>query len=195
MGIDKIRRGIMDSITENNANEIGLEEEEQVEQDLLAEYTPEEQQDIFLAPFYSYYLTSAVDGGIIAAAREFDAFDRAMVDSLEQLKGNKLIEAAFWNLDSDAKRKETHQKIKSEGKSFDDVKEEYMAVIVRAIATVTQKASKKDAGEYLYFVHDIAERVAYASGEGFLGTGEKLSPKEKAFLDELRTALGIGNEF
>ncbi|MCE1247945.1 MAG: hypothetical protein LWY06_14980 [Firmicutes bacterium] len=181
----------MDAITgENNQN---LVAEETVYTEKLEEYTQEERQDIFLAPFYSYFLASASDGGIIAAAREFAEFDRVMVDSLEQLKGNKLVEASFWNLDSEAKRKDAHQKIKTEGQNFEAVKQEFFPLIKRAVEITKTKACKKDAGEYLYFIYDIADRVVNASGEGFLGTGEKVSPKEKEFLEEFRNLLGLGS--
>ena len=47
------------------------------------------------------------------------------------------------------------------------------------------KASAEEAAIYGQCILQLAERVARASGSGWFGFGEKISAKERAYLDEL----------
>jgi hypothetical protein len=53
------------------------------------------------------------------------------------------------------------------------------------------KATREEAEAYKRFLYEVAEKVAEASGEGFLGTGEKTSDAEYEFLVRLSETLGL----
>jgi hypothetical protein len=46
--------------------------------------------------------------------------------------------------------------------------------------------------KYKRFLVELAESVVQASGAGWLGTGEKVSSEERAFLATLKEMLGPG---
>jgi hypothetical protein len=60
-----------------------------------------------------------------------------------------------------------------------------------AIAILESKATEQELAEYRKFVVGLAERVAEARKEGFLGlSGEPVSEAEQAAVDEIAAALG-----
>ena len=61
-----------------------------------------------------------------------------------------------------------------------------------ATALVEQKATAEELAAYRAFVVGLAERVADARKEGFMGlSGERISDDEQTALDEVADALGI----
>jgi hypothetical protein len=61
----------------------------------------------------------------------------------------------------------------------------------QAVALLDERAEPGEAQEFKEFLYAYADRVARASGEGFLGGGDKVSVKEAAFLRRLRQVLGL----
>jgi hypothetical protein len=60
-----------------------------------------------------------------------------------------------------------------------------------AVALLEQKATPEEVEEYKRFIVTLAERVAEARKEGFLGlSGERVSPEERAALEQIADALG-----
>jgi hypothetical protein len=60
-----------------------------------------------------------------------------------------------------------------------------------AVAIVEQKATPEEVDAYRRFIVSLAERVAEAHKEGFLGlTGERVSDAERQALDKIKEAVG-----
>ncbi len=60
-----------------------------------------------------------------------------------------------------------------------------------AVALVEQKATPEEAESYKRFIVDLAERVAEAHKEGFLGlSGERVSEAEREALEKIKEAAG-----
>ena len=61
-----------------------------------------------------------------------------------------------------------------------------------ALALLERKASPEDVEQYRMFCWNVAEHVANASKEGFLGlTGERVSAEESSALADVKQALGL----
>jgi hypothetical protein len=75
--------------------------------------------------------------------------------------------------------------------SPEQLKEHSLQNIRDAVATLSGKATDEEVAEYRKFVLGLAERVAEARKEGFLGlSGERVSDAERAAISEIETALG-----
>ncbi len=65
-----------------------------------------------------------------------------------------------------------------------------VAKIREACELVARKATPAEAAQYKEYILELCDVAANASGEGFMGTGPKVSEKEAAFLAKLKAALG-----
>jgi hypothetical protein len=75
--------------------------------------------------------------------------------------------------------------------SPEQLKEHSLQNIRDAIAILESKATDEEVAEYRKFVLGLAERVAEARKEGFLGlSGERVSDEERAAISEIENALG-----
>ncbi len=62
----------------------------------------------------------------------------------------------------------------------------------QALALVGEKGTPEDVEQFRAFLWSVAEHVANARKEGFLGlTGERVSDAEEAALERIRTALAV----
>jgi hypothetical protein len=75
--------------------------------------------------------------------------------------------------------------------SPEELKEHSLQNIREAIELLKAKASDEEVDEYRKFILGLAERVAEARKEGFLGlSGDRVSDDERAAISEIETALG-----
>jgi hypothetical protein len=75
--------------------------------------------------------------------------------------------------------------------SPEQLKEHSLQNIRTAVELLKGKASDDEVGEYRKFILGLAERVAEARKEGFLGlSGERVSDAERAAIGEIESALG-----
>lgn len=72
----------------------------------------------------------------------------------------------------------------------DKVSEFVVPRVREALRVIDARASQSERAAYRKFIGWVAQCVADASGEGFLGTGERVSEKERRFLGELQGVLG-----
>lgn len=78
------------------------------------------------------------------------------------------------------------------GGSLEDVKAQTLQRMREASQLVEQKATPEEAEDYKRFVLNLAQKVAEAHREGFLGvSGERVSEAEQNAVDEIAQALGI----
>jgi hypothetical protein len=76
--------------------------------------------------------------------------------------------------------------------SAEELERDLLQKLRDAVALVEQKATPEEAEAYKRFIVDIAERVAEAHKEGFLGlTGERVSEAERAAIEKIKEAVGV----
>jgi hypothetical protein len=79
--------------------------------------------------------------------------------------------------------------------SPEELKEHGLAHLRDAVALLEQKATPEEVDEYKRFVINLAQRVAEAHKEGFLGlSGERVSDAEREAIEEIAQALGTASE-
>jgi hypothetical protein len=75
--------------------------------------------------------------------------------------------------------------------SPDELKEACLKHITDAVALLKEKATPEEVDEYKKFIVGLANRVAEARKEGFMGlSGERVSDDERAAIGEVEAALG-----
>jgi len=76
--------------------------------------------------------------------------------------------------------------------SKDELDEAGLKRISDAIALLEEKGTPEDVEQYKAFCWNVAEHVANARKEGFMGlTGERVSDEEKSALDRIKRALRL----
>jgi hypothetical protein len=79
--------------------------------------------------------------------------------------------------------------------SPEELREHGLAHLRDAVALLEQKATPEEVDDYKRFVINLAQRVAEAHKEGFLGlSGERVSDAERAAIEEIAQALGTASE-
>jgi len=74
--------------------------------------------------------------------------------------------------------------------SPEELKQNALQNVREAIEILKGKATDEEVAEYKKFILGLAERVAEARKEGFLGlSGERVSDEERAAIDEIEAAL------
>ncbi len=77
-------------------------------------------------------------------------------------------------------------------RSPEDLRAHHLENLRRAVELLEQKATPEEVADYRQFVVGLAEKVAAAHREGFLGLGgERVSEAEEAALGDVRAALGL----
>lgn len=75
--------------------------------------------------------------------------------------------------------------------SPEELKEHALQNIRDGVALIVQKGTTQEIAEYKKFITDVANKVAEARKEGFLGlSGERVSDDEKQALADIAEALG-----
>ncbi len=97
----------------------------------------------------------------------------------EKYKDNELIQALL------ADFKDLEQSMNRERLDY----EQTLAEIKAAAEIVEQRASPEEAQGYKQFLIDLTEHTANAAGEGFMGSGEKVSQAEIDYIDVLKSRL------
>jgi hypothetical protein len=78
--------------------------------------------------------------------------------------------------------------------SAEEVKEHSLQHLRDAVELLGNKATREEVEAYKRFVLDLAQKVADAHREGFLGmSGERVADAEKAAVDEIAQTLGIAS--
>jgi hypothetical protein len=76
-------------------------------------------------------------------------------------------------------------------RSFEEMKEAGLGRLRDAVALLERKSTPEEVDDYKRFVLDLADGVANAHREGFLGlSGERVSEAEREAVDAIGAALG-----
>jgi len=149
-----------------------------------ANYTDEEWNLLMGSPVMAGMGVSMSDFGVVSFAKEFTALVRAVMAAKEKYPQNELIQA----LVAEFEKKGNDDPPASEGKKTPD---QLLGDLQRVANLVDAKAGADEARGFRTFLFELGESVANASGQGFLGFGEKVSAKERDYLQKLRTTLAV----
>jgi hypothetical protein len=144
-----------------------------------ADFTEEEWATILEAPPSAGLLVILSDRG--GSIRETFSMAKAYTEARQQHGESELLdEVAAAKPEMDRTRAGSPEELKQH--NLDNVRQ--------GIATLRGKASDEEVEEYRKFILGLAERVAEARKEGFLGlSGERVSDAERAAIAEIEAAL------
>jgi hypothetical protein len=145
-----------------------------------ADFSEEEWKQVLEGPTSAGLIVIASDRG--GSIRETFSMAKAYAEARQQHGESELLDeivAAKPEMD------------RTRAPSPEQLKEHSLQNIRDAVATLSGKATDEEVAEYRKFVLGLAERVAEARKEGFLGlSGERVSDAERAAISEIETALG-----
>jgi hypothetical protein len=144
-----------------------------------ADFTDEEWDLILEAPPSAGLLVITSDRG--GSVRESFSMAKAYAEARQQHGESQLLDEIV-----NAKPEVDHTRAHSP----EELKQRSLQHLRDAIALLKQKASDEEVDEYRKFILGLANHVAEARKEGFLGlSGERVSEEERTALAEIESAL------
>ena len=144
-----------------------------------ADFTEEEWKTILEAPPSAGLIVILSDRG--GSIRETFSMASAYTEARKQHGESELLDEI-----TSAKPETDHTR----SGSPEELKQHNLDNIRQAVALLKTKASDQEVEEYRKFISGLAERVAEARKEGFLGlSGERVSDAERAAIGEIEGAL------
>ena len=145
-----------------------------------ADFTEEEWTQILEGPTSAGFLVILSDRG--GSIRETFSMAKAYTEARKQHGESQLLdEVVSAKPEMDRTRAGSPEELKQH--NLDNVRQ--------AIAALKTKATDEEIEEYKKFIVGLAEHVAEARKEGFLGlSGERVSDAERAAIAEIQSALG-----
>jgi hypothetical protein len=144
------------------------------------DFTEQEWKEVLEGPTSAGLLVIGSDRG--GSIRETFSMARAYSDARQEHGASELLD------DLVASKPEIDR---TRVRSPEELRENSLKNIREAVALLEGKASEEEVAEYRKFILNLAERVAEARKEGFLGlSGERVSDAERAAIAEIQTALG-----
>jgi hypothetical protein len=145
-----------------------------------ADFSEEEWKQVLEGPTSAGLIVIASDRG--GSIRETFSMAKAYAEARQQHGESELLDEIV------AAKPETDR---TRAPSPEQLKEHSLQNIRDAVAILSGKATDEEVAEYRKFVLGLAERVAEARKEGFLGlSGERVSDAERAAISEIEAALG-----
>jgi hypothetical protein len=145
-----------------------------------ADFSEEEWKQILEAPPSAGLIVIASDRG--GSIRESFSMAKAYTEARKEHGESELLDEI-----ASAKPEMDHTRFHSP----EELKEHSLQHLRDAIALLKGKASDEEVEEYRKFIVGLANRVAEARKEGFLGlSGERVSDDERAAIGEIAAALG-----
>ena len=145
-----------------------------------ADFTEEEWKTVLEAPPSAGLIVIASDRG--GSIRESFSMAKAYTEARKEHGDSQLLDELVT-----AKPEMDHTRYHSP----EELKEACLKHITAAVDLLKSKASAEELDEYKKFIVGLANRVAEARKEGFMGlSGERVSDDEKAAIAEIETALG-----
>jgi len=145
-----------------------------------SDFTEEEWKTVLEGPTSAglHVITSDRGGSI----RESFSMAKAYADARQQHGDSQLLDEIVSEKPKvDKERPRSAQELKTHGP--DNIRE--------AVALVEAKGTPEELEDFRRFVMNLAQRVAEAHREGFLGlSGERVSPEERTAVTEVAEALG-----
>jgi hypothetical protein len=146
-----------------------------------ADFT-EEEWDLVLSapPSAGFVVATAQRGGTF---RETFSIAKAYTEARQRHGDSELIDTI-----ASTKPEIDHTRYKS----LDELQQALLQKVRDAVALVDQKGTPDEAQEYRAFIVNLAERVAAAHKEGFMGlSGERVSDAEREATEKVQEAAGV----
>jgi hypothetical protein len=145
-----------------------------------ADFTEEEWKTILEAPPSAGLVVILSDRG--GSIRETFSMAKAYTEARQQHGESELLdEIAAAKPEMDRTR----------AGSPDELKQHNLDNVRQGVALLQAKATEEEVAEYKKFILGLAEKVAEARKEGFMGlSGERVSDAERAAIGEVEAALG-----
>jgi hypothetical protein len=145
-----------------------------------ADFTEEEWKVVLEAPPSAGLVVILSDRG--GSIRETFSMAKAYTEARQQHGESELLDQIV------AAKPETDR---TRAGSPEELKQHNLDNVRQAVTVLKGKASDEEVAEYKKFILGLAERVAEARKEGFLGlSGERVSDDERAAISEIEAALG-----
>ena len=146
-----------------------------------SEFNAEEWEQVLSAPPGAGLLVATAQRG--GTFRETFSIAKAYTEARKQHGDSELLDEIVAAKPEMGDQKRFH--------SAEDLQEHMLQRIRDGVALVEQKATPEEAEEYRHFIVDLAERVAEAHKEGFLGlSGERVSEAEREAIAKIKEAAG-----
>jgi hypothetical protein len=145
-----------------------------------ADFNAEEWELVLSAPPSAGLIVATAQRG--GTFRESFSIAKAYTEARQRHEDSELLDAIV------SARPEMDVKRYSSAEELD---RELLQKLRDAVALVEQKATPEEAAAYKRFIVDLAERVAEAHKEGFLGLmGERVSESEREAIEKIKEAVG-----
>jgi hypothetical protein len=145
-----------------------------------SDFTEDEWKLVLEGPPSAGMIVIASDRG--GSIRESFSMAKAYTEARKQHGDSELLDEIVT-----AKPEMDHTRYKSP----EELKEASLKHITDAVALLESKASGEEVEEYKKFILGLAQRVAEARKEGFMGlSGDRVSDDEKTAIGEISGALG-----
>lgn len=145
-----------------------------------ADFTEEEWKLVLEGPPSAGLIVIASDRG--GSIRESFSMAKAYTEARKQHGESQLLDEI-----ASAKPEMDHTRYHSP----DELKQASLKHITDAVVLLKSKASSEELDEYKKFILGLAQRVAEARKEGFMGlSGDRVSDDEKTAIGEISGALG-----
>lgn len=146
-----------------------------------ADFTDEQWKTVLQAPSAAGLMVAAAQRG--GTFRESFSIAHAYTDARKQHGKSALLDEI-----TASKPEMDHTRYHSP----DELRTGTLKHLTDAVAVLETKAPADEVEEYKRFIVTLAEHVAAAHREGFLGlSGERVSEAEQAAVDEIRRTLGL----
>jgi hypothetical protein len=144
-----------------------------------ADFTEEEWKTVLEAPPSAGLIVIASDRG--GSIRESFSMAKAYTEARKQHGESQLLDELV-----NAKPEMDHTRYKTP----EELKEACLQHVRDAVALLQSKATAEEVDEYKKFILGLAQRVAEARKEGFMGlSGERVSEDEQQAIGEISSAL------
>ncbi len=144
------------------------------------DFTEEEWKLVLEGPPSAGMIVIASDRG--GSIRESFSMAKAYTEARKQHGESQLLDEIV-----SAKPEMDHTRYKTP----EELKEASLKNVTEAVALLKSKATSEELDEYKKFILGLAQRVAEARKEGFMGlSGDRVSDDEKTAIGEISGALG-----
>ena len=146
-----------------------------------AEFTEEEWRQVLEAPPSAGMIVITAESG--GSIRESFSMAKAYTEARQHHGESELLDEVV----------STKPEVdRTRAGSREELKEHNLQNLRDAVAVLETKAGPEEVEEYKRFIVGLAERVAEAHREGFLGlSGERVSDAERAAVEEIASTLGV----
>jgi hypothetical protein len=145
-----------------------------------SDYTDEEWKTVLQGPTSAGLLVVTSDRG--GSIRESFSMAKAYAEARQEHGDSELLDTIV---------SEKPEVDKTRPRSPDEAQEHALQRLRDAVAVVEQKATPEEVEDYKRFIVNLAQRVAEARKEGFLGlSGERVSSEERTAVEQIAEALG-----